>query len=157
MNNRHYGFTVELFPFINSIKTRGKIINPFGNKEGYFSKNFLWDTGATKSGINENIARKLELSIVGNTEIHTAGGKIVCNTYCVDIILPNGVRFNQIPICGVQLTEGTDVLIGMDIMKAGSFLFSQDRQTGKFFFEFSIPPIHNSIHKPQISAKIKKP
>ncbi len=156
MNNRHYGFTIELLPFTNSIKTHGKVINSFGSKEGYSSKNFLWDTGATNSAINENIARKLELSRVGNIEIHTAGGKIVCNTYCVDIILPNGVRFNQIPISGVQLTEGTDVLIGMDIIKAGSFLFSQDRQTGKFFFEFSIPPIHNFMHRSQVSTKIKQ-
>ena len=53
MNIKHYGFTFEFSSFNNCIKTHGKIINPFGNKKGYSSKNFLWDTGATTSAIND--------------------------------------------------------------------------------------------------------
>ena len=44
-------------------------------------------------------------------------------------------------VTGLPLAEGNDVLIGMDIISAGSFLFTTDNNLKKFVFQFSFPPL----------------
>ena len=143
-----YAFKVQYRSFVHSIVTKGTIRNPNSKKE-YMSEYFLWDTGATISGVNIDIINKLNLSAVSMTTVETAGGRKECSNYYVDITLPNNVIFPKWPVAGLQLKEGTDVLVGMDIMNQGSFLFAKDKYTGYPFFEFSIPPLHNSHFRPK--------
>lgn len=80
----------------------------------------LWDTGATRSVISQEVAAKLELLPEGTAEVfHAQGSKHVLK-YFVNLGLPNKVQ-----VIGVQVLEGVlkgcDVLIGMDIITRGDF------------------------------------
>lgn len=125
---------------VNTIKTPGLIINP-NNKEKHKSSNFVWDTGATASCLNIHIIKKLNLSKVSIKPVRTASSENEYFCYYVDIILPNNVGFKRLLVTGLPLAEGIDALIGMDIISAGSFLFTTDTDTGKQVFEFSTPPL----------------
>ena len=134
---------------VSAVKTPGLIINP-NNNEKHNSSNFLWDTGATASCLNIYIINKLNLSKVSIKTVRTASGENQYFCYYVDIILPHKVGFKKILVTGLPLEEGVDALIGMDIISAGSFLFTTDINTGKQIFEFSTPPlpsVHGYIEK----------
>ena len=139
---------------VDSIRTNGFIINP-NNKEIKYN-NLLWDTGATCTSINTHVIKDLNLLHSSVHKVTTASGEILCPFYYVHIRLPHKVRFQHLFVAGLPLEKDIDALIGMDIINQGSFLFSQDKQTRKFFFEFSIPPIHKSIHTQMASTKNKK-
>lgn len=151
-----YGFTACYNYKRRSLITSGKISNPF-TTQTYISKNFIWDTGASISSIDNTIASKLNLSAVSMKKIQTANGEVSCPIYLVSIILMNdndNPTFN-IPVAGSNLSKETDVLIGMDIISTGSFLFSKHPQSGKLFFEFFSPAMHSFI-MPSIIQKIKE-
>ena len=140
---------VEYSTPINDITTWGCIIN-LNNKKQYKSPNFLWDTGATISVISLHVAEKLNLKAVSMQSIHTANDVVNSKCYLVDIILPNGLRVVKNLVSGLHLSENIDVLIGMDIIKQGSFLFSTDNKTHKHFFQFvipSLPRLENFVEK----------
>lgn len=98
----------------------------------------VWDTGATGTCISQNVVNQLNLIPIGKTTSSTAGGIVECNTYCVDIILPNGVTANDFVVQEVKLTD-CDLLIGMDIIRHGDFSISN--HNGKTKFSFRIPSI----------------
>lgn len=81
----------------------------------------LWDTGATKSVISQDLVKSLNLTATGATNFNHAGGKSVSPTYVVHFFLPNRVL-----IAGVIVTEfpapGTfGAIIGMDVIGLGDF------------------------------------
>lgn len=125
---------------VSTIKTPGLIVNP-NNKGKYKSNHFIWDTGATASCLNVHVIEKLNLPKVSIKSVRTASGENKYFSYYVDIILPHNVGFKHLLVTGLPLAEGIDALIGMDIIGAGSFLFTTDTDTKKQVFEFSTPPL----------------
>lgn len=153
-----YGFIAEYNYSRRSLITKGSISNPF-TKQKYKSNNFIWDTGATISSIDQDIASKLNLPSISIQTIETANGTVKLPVYPVDIILDIGLDNFQ-PIfrlfaVGSKLAKETDVLIGMDIISKGSFLFSKHKPTGRLFFEFCSPALHSLIN-PSIIQEINK-
>lgn len=69
----------------------------------------------------------------------TAGGLYVTNSYLVNIRLPHGVEFKNMPVLRTDLVGGVDVLIGMDIIAGGDFAITQSQ--GKTVFSFRYPSI----------------
>jgi|BioPla2DNA2_1021312.scaffolds.fasta_scaffold02238_3 hypothetical protein len=96
----------------------------------------LWDTGATRSVINKNVAGKLDLQPVSIQPISTASGDIDANCYYVDLYLPNHILIQKLFVYEGTLS-GCDMLIGMDIIGIGDFAVTN--YMGKTVFSFRIP------------------
>lgn len=101
--------------------------------------NALWDTGATKSCITQQVVDDLQLLPTGYTTIiHADGITPDVPTYSVSIQLPNGVEIDYLTVSCAKLT-GFQVLIGMDIISKGDFAITNFN--GKTTFSFRIPSI----------------
>ena len=152
-----YGFIAECDYKSRSLVTSGIIQNPSNNKR--IASLFIWDTGASVSAINEDFAKKLELNPISFNRIGTANGERDCSVYFCDIVLeigtPNKPKFSM-SVVGGNLTKGTGVLIGMDIIRTGSFLVHTNTKTGRTFFEFFSPSLHQFVY-PNIEKRFKKP
>jgi hypothetical protein len=89
----------------------------------------VWDTGATNSGITELSAQKLKLAPTGRKKVSGLGGTIEKNTYVIDLVLPNNVRFQNLTVTEIEnpVDENGNkldvfgILIGMDIIGTGDF------------------------------------
>ena len=136
----YLSFKVVYNNFDGTIKTTGIIKNPHNNQE-YKSNSFVWDTGATTSCLSDRVVEKLNLLKVSKINVKTASGEHQSFRYYVNIILPNKLKIQRLLVTGLPLAEGNDVLIGMDIISAGSFLFTTDNSLKKFVFQFSFPPL----------------
>jgi len=68
---------------------------------------------------------------------HTAGGVVQTETYLVNILLPNGVGFSNMTVTRGELSAGTDILIGMDIITQGDLAITN--VSGNTVFSFRVP------------------
>ena len=116
-----------------------------------------WDTGATNTCISEDIAKKLGLIPTGKITIHTPSGFNTQNTYLANIILPNKVMINQIPVCDSKIgVQKIDILIGMDIIILGDFAISNFNE--KTYFSFRLPSkTHIDFYREESVDKILGP
>jgi predicted aspartyl protease len=97
----------------------------------------LWDTGAEKSLIRPEIAKKLNLLPVSMINISTPTDKDKpSNVYIINLYLPN-----HTVIKGVKVVEGIpggcDMLIGMDVINLGDFAVTN--YNGHTTFSFRMP------------------
>lgn len=103
----------------------------------------LWDTGATMSAISHSVASDLNLISIGKQRVSTPTGKKEVNTHCVDVVLPNNVRFEGLIVIdseiGSQLVGGEPIgmLVGMDIISHGDFAVTNHK--GKTVFTYRCP------------------
>ena len=102
----------------------------------------IWDTGATGTVITPNVVTGLGLKPTGKVTVQGVGqagtpAQHLCDTYLVNIYLPNNVV-----IVGVRASENSladcDVLIGMDIIGHGDFAITN--HNGKTTWTFRTPP-----------------
>jgi len=70
-------------------------------------------------------------------EVHTARGKCDCETYLINLTLPNKVIFSYVKVTKTDLGPDFDVLIGMDIITRGDFAVTN--KDGKTCFSFRVP------------------
>lgn len=112
------------------------ILNSDKSKRKNYQYVAIWDTGATGTVISQKVVEQCELIPTGMTQVATAGGVVSVNTYIVDVSLPNNVTFKNLNVVTGDL-NGTDVLIGMDIMSMGDFSVSNFE--GKTKFSFRLP------------------
>jgi len=106
-------------------------------------KNFIaiWDTGATGSVISKRVVKELDLQPTGKLQMfHAGGGGDYVNSYSVNIFLPNNTVFYIKNATEAEL-NGTDVLIGMDIISSGDFAVTTSK--GKTKFSFQVPSTHD--------------
>lgn len=100
----------------------------------------IWDTGASRSVVSEDVVQKLGLKPIDTTTTYTANGTRKACVYLVSVGLPNRL---VIPL--VQVTDGdifgTDALIGMDIIQCGDFALTH--QNGQTRMTFSMPATRN--------------
>ena len=103
-----------------------------------------FDTGASKTSIDQNLAKRLNLSAVGLSPVNTAAGIVHTPNYAVDISFP-GTRlapFINLPInsCNLSLKIGDDgniplspknfgLLIGRDIMARWNIVWNGPTST----------------------------
>lgn len=100
----------------------------------------LWDTGATNCVITPSCAKSLNLKPISIAQTHHAGGISLSNVYLVTIILPNGVRIENVRFTECSEQAGNfGVIIGMDIITRGDF--SITNRNGQTVFSFNIPSI----------------
>ncbi len=102
----------------------------------------IWDTGATNTVITSKVVNELGLKPSGKITVQGVGAsgtpaQHVCDTYLVNILLPNQVGF-----FGVRVSEnsisGCDVLIGMDLITRGDFAITN--HNSRTTFTFRVPP-----------------
>lgn len=102
--------------------------------------NALWDTGATRSVVSQEVAAKLELLPEGTANVYHAQGSKHVSKYFVNLGLPNRVQ-----VVGVEVLEGVlegcDVLIGMDIINMGDFAVTN--RDGITMLSFQMPSINH--------------
>lgn len=99
----------------------------------------VWDTGATGSCITQRIVDDLKLTPIGKSQISTANGLKIVNTYLVDVGLPNNVIIPNIVVSCADLGSDLDLLIGMDIISLGDFAITN--VNGRTTFSFRLPSI----------------
>lgn len=100
----------------------------------------LWDTGATNCVVTPSCAKSLNLKPISMVKTHHAGGTSLSNVYLVTIVLPNGVRIENVRVTECSEQAGNfGIIIGMDIITKGDF--SITNRNGKTVFSFNIPSI----------------
>lgn len=116
----------------------------------------LWDTGATGTVISQQCAKKLNLKPISKAKVFHANGESIVNVYAINLFLPNQVGFQFIKVTEGVL-NGTDLLIGMDIISRGDFSISNF--AGKTTFSFRVPStsridfVKESKPKPVMNSK----
>ena len=123
----------------------------------------IWDTGANKTAIHEAVARQIGLIPIDKQWTHTVAGKRLSNVFAIDLLLPNGVEFDNLIITdGILRDErgfGIDILLGMDVITRGDFAITN--KDGKTVMSFRVPSLdsinfHDDIEKARIwTGKIK--
>jgi len=96
----------------------------------------IWDTGATNSVISQKVVDECELKPIGMVLVHGSTGSKYCETFLINIFLPNRVVIPSIRVTNAPLTD-CDVLIGMDIINQGDFAITH--YDGKTTFSFRLP------------------
>lgn len=101
----------------------------------------LLDTGATSTGIRQDLAEEMMLRPKGQRRVHTANGMLMASEYlfrigfvCGDYRDPDFVPDQQQPfvledqILGFELQRGFSypLLIGMDVLGAGDLSITRD-------------------------------
>lgn len=138
-----HAFTLSENNIVKRLKTNIRIFDKYDNQDLKTTDSWvsIWDTGATTTCITSRVATKLGLIPTGMTTTSTAGGDKECNTYCVDILLPNNILIYNLTVFEVHLNDG-DVLIGMDVIRYGDFTISN--YNGKTKMSFRIPSIQET-------------
>ncbi len=112
----------------------------------------LWDSGATRTCISSNIVNALKLIPIGKATNQTAGGTRNVNVYLVDIILPNNVKIQNLPVVEAQIGgQGFDVLLGMNIINKGDF--SITNVSNKTILSFRIPTSKTIDYVKEVNMK----
>jgi len=119
-----------------------------------------WDTGATNTMISQNVVDKCGLISTGMVRVGTAGGIVEANTYIIDLVLPDNMVMKNLNVTCGKL-NGTDVLVGMDIIQKGDFAVSNFNNQTKFTFRIpsleSLDFVKNStIHADNIPSRNSK-
>lgn len=102
----------------------------------YMSQNAMWDTGATNTLISSKIVKTLGLKPFGESGISSANGIIETNTYLVHVGIPTGSVVTNV-LALEDENDDYEVVIGMDIISRGDFVFTNHE--GHSTFSFRIP------------------
>lgn len=99
-----------------------------------------WDTGAFMSCVPAKVVKELSLIPTGSRITHgTFGNDEAVFIYDVDLTIPSGYTFKNLKVIGLPKDNPTDyMLIGMDVISQGDFLFSGH---GNGIFSFRVPSI----------------
>lgn len=140
MPQQQFSFTTK-WPvgLVNVLVNQVEIIVP--NTTTAIKVNAIWDTGASATAITQNVVDKLGLQPTGVTNVSTANGTALQNTYIVDVGLPNKVKVGDLTVtAAAAFSGGCDVLIGMDVIGLGDF--SVTNHNGSTCMSFRIPSCH---------------
>lgn len=115
-------------------------------------KNFkaIWDTGATNTAISERVVKECNLVPISKATSNTANGQRIVNVYLIDLYLPNNVVIGGVRATEFTAVEGSDLLIGMDVIGMGDLAISN--YMGKTCFSFRVPSIACTDYVQQINS-----
>jgi hypothetical protein len=128
-----------------AFEPKDQLVEPTGN-----FYDCIWDTGASCSVITSKVIKDLSLQPTGKAVCYTAGGPKIQNTYLVSIGLPNEVVFTALKVVEGEV-EGTDALIGMDIISRGDFAVTNNN--GITIMSYQWPSNHEINFVDEISRK----
>lgn len=139
-------FDVDYGSIVNVLKTPVKAseafdpnkVNPSSVKLKQY--NAIWDTGATNTVITKKVVQDLGLQPIGKTNATGVNSSQVVDTYLINLHLPNNVGFQAVRVAELPV-QGSDVLIGMDIIRHGDLAISN---VGKTVFSFRVPSTQSS-------------
>jgi gag-polyprotein putative aspartyl protease len=113
----------------------------------------IWDTGATATVITDNVVRSLGLIPTGMSNVNTANGPAIQNTYIIDVVLPTGITVKDVTVTGAMaLSGGCEVLIGMDIITIGDLSITNHK--GITCMSFRIPSLHEIDYVKNLDFKL---
>lgn len=101
----------------------------------------LIDTGSSTCCIDKNLAKSLDFTTLGTVKTGTAAGIIPSNIHTVNIVLPEGIRFDNEEL--LEVDTGIDFIIGLNLLKKGDFMLSH--YDGSLIFSFKIPPVNTGF------------
>jgi len=93
----------------------------------------MWDTGAVKTVVSHRLANQLGLQSMGFATMVHADGESRVNSLCVNLLLPNNIEVQMLPVIESNLLD-TDLLIGMDVI--GLCDIALTHPEGKMLFTF---------------------
>ena len=129
-----YAFTTDILPDARQLTNQVYIMSDKASMPG----KALWDTGASNSCISRSVIDTLKLIPTGSEIVTTPSGAAIMDVFLVDIELPNNITVTNVPVCGSEIGEqGLEILIGMDIIRLGSFAVSN--YNGHPAFTFRVP------------------
>ena len=136
-------FTVRFNGRANSLRSLVEVwpaFKPGASTPAPIGKQYqaIYDTGATGSAISKKVTAELGLISIGLANVHTAKGVHECETFLVNIGLPNRVMFTMMRVSTADLPDEVDMLVGMDVLCSGDFAVTN--LGGKTTFSFRYPP-----------------
>jgi len=82
----------------------------------------IWDTGASITVVTEKVVDELDLKPITKTTVRGVHGEEERNVYLMNLFFENGARiFNVKVVSCKSLSDGGDLLLGMDIICIGDF------------------------------------
>ncbi len=97
----------------------------------------LWDTGASKSVISQDLVKALGLVPSGATNLNHAGGQSISPTYVVNFYLPNKVTMAGFVVTECPAFPNFGAIIGMDVITWGDFTITN--VNGQTWMSFRAP------------------
>lgn len=140
---KHSAFTIKYSSFVKELYTESKVFDYYNHLNFHETRKSLWDTGATTTGINIDLAHKLKLMPFRKISVQGAHGRKTVDIYLIDLEIPNSIMFKNIRATGLELGEDVDVLVGMDVIISGDFAITHSN--GKTTFTYGTPPFGNEI------------
>jgi len=136
-------FTVDFGKRVFSIDSKCKISLHHdtihlgnSNHPEFFEFNAVWDTGAVRTVISNNVVKTLGLVPRGKVLMYHANGESFVNTYFINLLLPNQIEVQVLQVMEGDLTD-TDILLGMDVIGLGDFALTS--REGNTLFSFNQP------------------
>ena len=146
---------VKTFPgLIRSIITPARVMNLSSEKK--LKVRALWDTGATNTMISKKIATTLALKKTGEISVRSFAGEKSVSEYYLRLLLSGGFA-KDLQVLELSEIKEADILIGMDIIGYGDFLFTLKREhnisRAKIYFMspskgLIVPPHKRSTRQP---------
>ena len=101
----------------------------------------LLDTGASTSLITQSVIDQCGLKPIRNSNYQSASGVQKTEVYLINIYLPGSLEFYELPVIRGHFSHGRwNLIIGMDVLKAGEF--SVKNVNSKTEFSFLLPSDH---------------
>ena len=129
----------KTFPgFVRLIITPATVMNLNSDKK--LKVQALWDTGATNTMISKRVANALSLKKTGEINIRSFAGEKSVNEYYIRLLLAGGFA-KDLQVLEFSEIKGADILIGMDIIGYGDFVFTlkKERNVSKAKIYFMYP------------------
>jgi hypothetical protein len=156
----HQACTIRYNGLSNVVSSQIIVTNIYNSKSAIF--NAVWDTGAMRTTISQNVVNTIECIATDKATMIAVGGEPEeVNVYDVALKLPNNVNIKRIPVLSTSKIGACDILIGMDIIMLGDFAITN--VDGITVMSFSMPSYKTidffaraeKLNKP-IFKKIKK-
>ena len=126
---------VSEYTYLSNVLINTVTVN-YNNVE--INENALWDTGATRTCISNEVVKSLNLIPIGKIDMIGSSGYFTSDTFLLNITLPNDISVANIVVQETEIgAAGIGLLIGMDIITLGDF--SVSNYNGKTVFTFRTP------------------
>lgn len=97
-----------------------------------------WDTGATQTVVSKSILNALDIAPTGReVNVYGVNGVYNSDTYLIDLHLPNGIVFENVPVAEMSEEFGPSVLIGLDVILQSDFVIGS--KNGRTLLKFRYP------------------
>lgn len=143
MAGKPQSFTVQYPGLVREIKTSARVCAAFNPAKPttppvYCDCEAIWDTGATGSVISERVVQTCDLKQVGMTQVIGINSVDLSPVFLVNVELPNDTGFAFMPVT-LGKFKGGDLLVGMDIIRAGDMVVTN--KDGRTMFSFRSPSV----------------